>query len=227
VARPVAGEVKGGPYQGTHTRGNWESDNAVDIYAPEGTPVYAAAFGKIGPASQYGSLNSNDPAMAGERLHLYADLGGQHFYYAHLSKIVVQPGSKVKPGQLIGYSGSANGVPHLHFAVEKGSPYDYTKGKAPATSAPPAAEKPAATPEPEAAAPVPAAQLLAQPPPAFMPPLPGGGLPAAGPMMPGSQVYSLDRRAVYSNWQRLAQTAPASQPLQQFVQLSGLGLEDE
>jgi len=53
--------------------------------------------------------------------------GDNAAYYAHLSKIVVKPGEKVKTGQILGYSGVANGVAHLHFAVEKGSPLDWVK----------------------------------------------------------------------------------------------------
>jgi murein DD-endopeptidase MepM/ murein hydrolase activator NlpD len=41
---------------------------------------------------------------------------------------VVKPGQQVKAGQLLGYSGVANGVAHLHYAVESGSPLDWVKG---------------------------------------------------------------------------------------------------
>jgi murein DD-endopeptidase MepM/ murein hydrolase activator NlpD len=119
------GKVIGVPYQGTHTMyGNWESDNAVDIAAPIGTPVYATQAGVIG--SQIGPLNSSDPHLLGQRLHLVTH--GNEWYYAHLSKIVVKPGERVQPGQLLGYSGSANGVAHLHIASKAGSPLALTRG---------------------------------------------------------------------------------------------------
>jgi murein DD-endopeptidase MepM/ murein hydrolase activator NlpD len=117
----VHGEVIGLPYQGSHTLfGNWESDNAVDIAVPTGTPVYAVADGTIG--DQIGSLDSTDPHLEGLRVHLVT--GDNEFYYAHLSQLVVQPGEHVQKGQLIGYSGEANGVQHLHFACKVGSPVD-------------------------------------------------------------------------------------------------------
>lgn len=117
------GKVIGLPYQGTHTLfGNWESDNAVDIAVPKGTPVYATEPGTIG--SQIGPLSASDPKLAGQRLHLD---GGNSWYYAHLSKIVVKPGQRVREGQLLGYSGEANGVQHLHIASRKGSPVGLTK----------------------------------------------------------------------------------------------------
>lgn len=116
---PEIGRIIGRPFQGTHTRGNWESDNAVDIAVPVGTPVYAVEAGKIG--ARIGLLSSSEAALAGNRVNL-AGGSGNNYYYAHLSRYVVLPGQTVKAGQLLGYSGSANGVAHLHFAVEQGDP---------------------------------------------------------------------------------------------------------
>jgi murein DD-endopeptidase MepM/ murein hydrolase activator NlpD len=129
-----AGQLIGFPYQGTHLMyGNWESDNAVDISAPIGTPVYAVAAGTIG--SQIGPLDSGDPHLQGQRLHLVT--ATDEYYYAHLSLIVVRPGQIVQTGQLLGYSGAANSVAHLHLAerdtadaertgsAETGHWYDY------------------------------------------------------------------------------------------------------
>ena len=47
---PVAtkGALIGRPGGGTHTRGNWESDNAIDIGAKIGTPILATQDGTIG-----------------------------------------------------------------------------------------------------------------------------------------------------------------------------------
>jgi murein DD-endopeptidase MepM/ murein hydrolase activator NlpD len=99
---------------------NLESDDAIDIDVPIGTPVLAAADGVIG--GQIGSLNSTDPRMAGLRVHL--DTPTQHYYYAHLSRIDVMAGEHVVAGQQIGLSGSAAGLAHLHFAQDGGNPAD-------------------------------------------------------------------------------------------------------
>jgi len=118
---PAKGPIIGRPYQGTHRLyGNWESDNAVDIKLPVGTPIRAVANGVIG--QQFGALGSSDSNLEGLRLHLVS--GGNEFYYAHLSSFApgIHPGAHVKAGQIIGYSGQANGVGHLHFASEKGHP---------------------------------------------------------------------------------------------------------
>lgn len=119
------GKIIGTPYQGTHGKGfnahggsdNWESENAVDISVPVNTPVYAVADGVIG--NQIGSLGSGG-RFAGQRVHLQT--GGNEFYYAHLSRLNVKAGERVRKGQLIGWSGAANGVAHLHLASAKGNP---------------------------------------------------------------------------------------------------------
>ncbi|MGI9540011.1 MAG: M23 family metallopeptidase, partial [Miltoncostaeaceae bacterium] len=113
-----AGELIGTPHAGTHTLGNWQSDNALDWRIPEGTPLYAVADGVIGP--KIGPLSSTESRFAGERLTL--ETAGNAFYYAHLNDIVVGAGQPVVKGQLLGYSGSANGVPHLHFGQREGDP---------------------------------------------------------------------------------------------------------
>jgi hypothetical protein len=116
------------PYQGTHLDfHNWESDNAVDLEAPFGTAVLAVTDGIIG--SQIGPLDSGNPQLLGLRLHLVAP--HQEFYYAHLSSLRVVAGQAVKAGGLLGWSGEANNVDHLHFACEHGDPAIYCGSKTP------------------------------------------------------------------------------------------------
>ena len=114
------GKIIGTPFSGTHTLGNWQSDRAWDIAVPVGTPIYAVEGGVIG--SRFGALNSSSPRMAGLRLNLQSP--DNAFYYAHMSRFApgIAPGVRVQPGQLLGFSGSANGVAHLHFAAERGNP---------------------------------------------------------------------------------------------------------
>jgi murein DD-endopeptidase MepM/ murein hydrolase activator NlpD len=116
----------GFPGQGTHAKDfnkkhgtdNWQSENAVDIGCPEGTQLVAVADGKIG--DRIGALKAKDPRLLG--LRLYVVTKDNQFYYAHLSKIDVKAGQQVKKGDVVGKSGSANGVPHLHIAAEHGDP---------------------------------------------------------------------------------------------------------
>jgi murein DD-endopeptidase MepM/ murein hydrolase activator NlpD len=86
---------------------------AVDIAAPEGTPVRAADSGVVtfaGWEAGYGRLIIIDHGQ------------GLTTRYAHLSRMLVQPGDRVHKGQVIGtvgQTGRATG-PHLHFEVRIG-----------------------------------------------------------------------------------------------------------
>lgn len=116
------GSVIGYPGQGTHSfrapPNNWQSDRAYDIALPYGTPLCAVEGGVIG--SRWGSLNSTNPRMLGKRI--YVENYTNQIYYAHCSTLVKRPGQVVKPGDLIAYSGAANGVNHLHIACRYGVP---------------------------------------------------------------------------------------------------------
>ena len=91
--------------------------DAIDIMAPRGTPVLAAAAGTIE------ALHLS--AAGGLTIYLRCD--DRHFvlYYAHLDGYAagLAAGQHVSQGQVIGtvgFSGNANETaPHLHFAVQQ------------------------------------------------------------------------------------------------------------
>lgn len=112
--------ITGYPYQGTHAPGattapSWQSDNAVDIPLTIGTPLYAPGAGTVASTHYQTGTYTQGWTVT---LNALSD----SFFYGHLSKVVVQPGQKVQAGQLIGYSGSANGVAHLHLAERNRAP---------------------------------------------------------------------------------------------------------
>ena len=82
----------------------------IDLAAPTGTPIYATADGTIsraGPFSSYGNYVS-------------IEHGGKiQTRYAHMSRVAVATGEKVKKGDIIGYVGSTGRStgPHLHYEV--------------------------------------------------------------------------------------------------------------
>ncbi|HEY2936748.1 MAG TPA: M23 family metallopeptidase [Gaiellaceae bacterium] len=129
LLRGLAGvTVIGLPGQGTHSRSegpnNWQSDNAVDLRAPIGTPVTAPVAGVVIKAGYLPGVAAGETSrFAGQRVTIQG--AGNEFYFAHLSKVAVRVGQRVQAGQLLGQSGAANGVPHLHFAVQTGSPLDW------------------------------------------------------------------------------------------------------
>lgn len=122
ASRPIHGKIIGTPHSGTHTLGNWESDNAVDVAMKVGTPIYAPMAGTIG--KQFGSLGKSG-RFEGIRMHLLSPQ--DELYLAHLSKVAkgVGPGAHVTQGQLLGYSGEANGVGHLHLGAKKDDAASY------------------------------------------------------------------------------------------------------
>jgi murein DD-endopeptidase MepM/ murein hydrolase activator NlpD len=84
--------------------------SGIDISAPYGTPVRAAADGEVTGAAM----------GAGYGREVELDHGHDVMtVYGHLSEIAVMPGQHVTRGQVIGYvgqSGRATG-PHLHYEV--------------------------------------------------------------------------------------------------------------
>lgn len=93
--------------------GEHETHQGVDISVPEGTPVKAAAAGKVVGAGF-------DPGGGGNVVTI--DHGGGFVSkYMHLSKIDVKVGDTVKQGDEIAESGNTGRStgPHLHFQLEK------------------------------------------------------------------------------------------------------------
>jgi murein DD-endopeptidase MepM/ murein hydrolase activator NlpD len=85
----------------------------VDISAPNGTPVHAAADGIVGRAEYYGGYG---------KLIVIDHGNGMSTRYGHLSRFNVVPGQEVRRGDIIAYSGSTGRAtsPHLHFEVRMG-----------------------------------------------------------------------------------------------------------
>jgi murein DD-endopeptidase MepM/ murein hydrolase activator NlpD len=111
------GKWSGGPGGGTHSfsspPNNWESDNAWDIFAPDGTAVIAVGPGRIGRISPFRA----DSRFWGHGLYLNLN-DGTELYYKHLKSVSVRSGQVVQAGEILGYLGTGvNGGPHLHFGA--------------------------------------------------------------------------------------------------------------
>lgn len=87
--------------------------NGVDIGAPSGTPIYAAAAGKVTIAKGSGYNGGY-----GSYVVISHDNGTQTLY-AHMSSVTASSGASVSQGQLIGYVGNTGKSTgnHLHFEV--------------------------------------------------------------------------------------------------------------
>lgn len=90
--------------------------NGIDLAVPTGTPIYAAADGRV-------VIRKNNPGGYGYYLSIQHD---KDYYtvYGHLSKWLVSDGQTVRAGQQIAKSGNTGRStgPHLHFEVLKGAP---------------------------------------------------------------------------------------------------------
>ena len=90
----------------------------LDLAAPAGTPIRAAASGVVAETGRDGGY--------GNFVRLRHD-GRMETLYGHMSRIAATPGQPISLGAVIGYVGStglANG-PHLHFEVRQdGVPVD-------------------------------------------------------------------------------------------------------
>lgn len=96
-------------------RSEGREHNAIDIMAAKGTPVLAAADGKL--------LRLFNSEKGGKTLYQLAGDGRTVLYYAHLDNYAtgLQQDAPLKQGQVIGYVGdTGNSTPgnyHLHFAM--------------------------------------------------------------------------------------------------------------
>ena len=97
--------VRSDPFRGTAAM-----HAGVDIPGPIGTPIYATADGMIARAERAGGYGNLVEVNHGK---------GIETRYGHLSRILVQPNTRVRRGQLIGLMGSTGRSTgsHLHYEV--------------------------------------------------------------------------------------------------------------
>lgn len=116
-------------------RSGGRTHKGTDIFAAKGTPLVAATDGFIGKYSP------KEKGLGGITETVYG-YDGNHYYYAHLSKLAkgIKVGTKVKAGQVIGYVGNTGNArttpPHLHFQLHPGGgdpidPYPFLRASDP------------------------------------------------------------------------------------------------
>ena len=98
-------------------RDGGRSHEGQDIFAPRGTPVYAATPGYV---------YRIDTRERGGRVVWIAGAGGRRYYYAHLEDWAdIEEGMVVSADTVLGFVGnSGNAIttpPHLHFGIYSGS----------------------------------------------------------------------------------------------------------
>lgn len=86
----------------------------MDFTCKQGTPIHATGDGKV----VYAEYSTN-----GYGMHVIVDHGFDYeSLYAHMSKLEVRVGQKVKRGDVLGLVGNTglSAGPHLHYEVHKG-----------------------------------------------------------------------------------------------------------
>ena len=114
-------DAKGsGRFGSPHSGGR--SHRGVDLWAPVGSPVRAIRAGRVVKAETHKGL--------GNYVEI-AHRGGLHSLYAHLDRIDVAKGRRVRQGEVIGIVGKTGNAkspliePHLHLEIVRdGKPID-------------------------------------------------------------------------------------------------------
>jgi murein DD-endopeptidase MepM/ murein hydrolase activator NlpD len=114
LMRPVPGwETSGYGMRRHPILGYSRMHRGIDFHAPYGSPIYAVTDGVVEFAGRHGGHGNYVKLGHG---------GGLETGYAHMSRIAVSPGERVRRGEVIGYVGSTglSTGPHLHFEVYRG-----------------------------------------------------------------------------------------------------------
>jgi murein DD-endopeptidase MepM/ murein hydrolase activator NlpD len=126
--RPIAADEVNWPEEDYRYGGIFPGSDiphtGIDIAAPPGTPVIAAAEGTVvwaGYGLYRGVYDTTDPYGNAVAIRHPFGYHGQRLYtvYAHMSEVLVSAGQAVRTGDVLGKVGSTGKVtgPHLHFEV--------------------------------------------------------------------------------------------------------------
>lgn len=91
--------------------GHWAFHEGIDISGPKGTPIYATGDGVV-EMTEYSFRGYGNQILINHGF-------GYQTRYAHLSKVLVNQGEKIKRGEKIGLMGSTGKSTgsHLHYEV--------------------------------------------------------------------------------------------------------------
>jgi len=100
----------------------WQNNNAWDLGAAAGTPLYAIADGTVSNVGFY----ENGVTVWGYKFTLVSS--NNSFFFTHLDSVTVSAGTSVKKGDLVGYIGQwpstypsrLQSYPHLHIGLKTG-----------------------------------------------------------------------------------------------------------
>ncbi len=105
---------------GAERDGGRRQHHGVDIFAPRGTPVLAAADGRV--------RRVRETRLGGKVVWVRESVHDASLYYAHLDSQHVSNGQMVERGDTVGFVGNTGNArttpPHLHFGLYRRGPID-------------------------------------------------------------------------------------------------------
>ena len=122
--KPGWGDNKNSGYEngpknhGARAFGNWESDNAWDIFAKPGTKVYAILPGKV---KKVKVTNKTTGKVFGTQVSITGTEGYPNTFYTHLKNVKLSVGDEINVGDLVGEISewdSAPTITHVHIGID-------------------------------------------------------------------------------------------------------------
>lgn len=114
------GDLVNGPkYHGSRAFGNWQSDNAWDLFAPANTKWYSITEGKVIKVYNTGKTTGK---VYGTQVTVQGKNGYPTIFYTHLKDVVVKTGQNIEVGDYIGLVsewGSSKST-HVHVGLPYG-----------------------------------------------------------------------------------------------------------
>ena len=120
VLNNFKGDIINGPkYHQSRALGNWQSDNAWDLFAPAGTKWYSLTKGKVTKIKNTGKTTGK---IYGTQVTVKGEDGYPDIFYTHLKNVSLNVGDKIEMGDKIGEVsewGKSKGT-HVHVGLPYG-----------------------------------------------------------------------------------------------------------
>jgi len=114
-------DLENGPKNhGSRALGNWESDNAWDIFSPPGTVVNAYTDGTV---TRIRDTGKNSGKIYGTQVSIKGNEKFPDIFYTHLKNVKLQKGDKVTVGDYIGEISEwldHQNMTHVHIGLPRG-----------------------------------------------------------------------------------------------------------
>lgn len=115
-------DLENGPSNhGGRALGNWQSDNAWDLFAPPGTTVNSYTIGTV---KKVRDTNKRSGKVYGTQVTIGGEEGYPDIFYTHLKNVKLQAGDKVALGDFIGEICEWEDWPsgtHVHIGLPYGT----------------------------------------------------------------------------------------------------------